>query len=114
MVSLNQWSWRLEDFFKRDSSQLRNFKTELQIILLNDDVQFFWALVSASWEEDESQTLLELVVKRYVTVRGFSFASGWMEKCKQANKMPLQKSKGLRKVLVPKDHHSAAVVDEDL
>ena len=32
-------------FFKRDPSQLRNFKTELQIILLNDDVQFFWALV---------------------------------------------------------------------
>ena len=105
---------QVEDFFKRDPSQLRNFKTELQIILLNNDVQFFLALISASWEEDESQALLELVVKQYVTVRGFSIAPGWMEKYKQANKKSLQKSKGLRKVLVPKDHRSTAVVDEDL
>ena len=69
---------------------------------INDDVQFFWALVSASWEGGESQALLELVVEQYVTVCGFSFASGWMEEYKQANKKSLQKSKGLRKVLVPK------------
>lgn len=90
-------------FFRRDPSRLQNFKTQLQEkILSSDDVKFFWAIVSAGWEEDESEALLELLVEQYVTVRGFSFASGWMEKYKQANKKSSQKSKGVRKQLLSK------------
>ena len=62
-----------------------------------DDIQFFWSLVSAGWEEEEGQALLEQKVDHYVTVRGFSFASGWIEKYKQAQKKSIQNAKGIRK-----------------
>ena len=32
------------------------------------------------WEVDESQALLELVVDLFLTIRGFCYASAWMEK----------------------------------
>ena len=53
-------------FFRRDPSRLQNFKTQLQEkILSSDDVKFFWAIVSAGWEEDESEALLELMVEQF-------------------------------------------------
>ena len=62
---------------------------------------FFGALLSVEGEEEESKALLELLVDHYITVRGFSFASGFVEKYKQAHKKSTQKSKGLRKQLLP-------------
>ena len=47
-------------YLSRASSRLGKIKPELQAkITSNDDVQFFWALVSAGWEEEEGQALLE-------------------------------------------------------
>ena len=51
-------------------------------IIENEDVLFFWALLSAEWEEEESKALLEVLVEHYITVRGHSCASGWVEKYK--------------------------------
>ena len=77
-----------------------NFKEEVgKSILANEDVAFHWSIVSSDWEEAESQALLELVVNLFVTIRGFSYASAWMEKFKAASAKTLQKSKGLRKSL---------------
>lgn len=88
-------------YFSTASSSLGETRTELQVkITSNDDVKFLWSLVSAGWEEEEGQALLEQIVDLYVTVSGFSFASGWMEKYKQAQKMSTQKSKGIRKQLL--------------
>ena len=44
-----------------------------------------------------AQTLLELVTDLWITIRGFSYASAWIEKFKAENKKSVQKSKGLRK-----------------
>ena len=55
------------------------------------------------WEEEEAEALLEQVVKMWVTIRGFSYASAWVEKCKTASAKSLQKSKGLRKKLINKE-----------
>ena len=62
----------------------------------NDDVLFYWTIVSINWEPVESTELLKLIINHYITIRGFSFASGFMEKYKKLMK---KKSKGLRKKL---------------
>jgi len=59
-----------------------------------------WSLVSSEWEETTSDVLLEMIVNQYVKIRGFSFASAWLEEYKQSNKKTTQKSKGVRKQLI--------------
>ena len=55
----------------------------------------FWALLSVEGEEEESKSLLELLVDHYITVRKFSFPSGLVEKYKQAHNKSMQQSKRL-------------------
>ena len=71
----------------------------LKKIKKDDDTQFYWALVSANCQEEESQALLSLVVDKYITTRGFSFARSYVEKYKAKQKKGVQKLKGLRKQL---------------
>ena len=58
-------------------------------------------MISADWEE-EGDVLLQMIIEHWVTVRGFSYTSAFLEKYKQANKKMVQKSKGTRKNLLPK------------
>ncbi len=78
---------------------LPSLKDVAKIVKDSDDVQFYWSMVAADWEEEEAQGLLELVVDLWITIRGFSFASTWMEKFKAEHKKSVQKSKGVRKQL---------------
>ena len=71
--------------------------------LENEDVQLHWCLVGCDWEKEEAEALLQEVVKLWVTIRGFSYASAWVEKFKSTGTKSLQKSKGLRKKLIAKD-----------
>ena len=66
----------------------------------SEDVLFYWCLVSAKWKEDLAHALLDMIVDLWIAIRGFSSASGWLEKYKQNNKKTVQKSKGIRKQLV--------------
>ena len=77
-----------------------------------EDVQFFWSMLSTEWEEESGNVLLDMIVSQYVKIRGFSFASAWLEEYKQVNKSTTQKSKGVGKQLVPKDV-KVTVVDDD-
>ena len=79
-------------------------------ILCDEDVLFYWAIVSADWGVKDSNMLLQEIVEHFVTIRGFSFASGWMEKYKKATKKSTQKSKGLRKQLVPPPQNESIIV----
>ena len=65
----------------------------------NEDVCFYWCMVCAEWEEKTSQTLLSMIIDEWITIRGFSAVSGWLELYKQAHKKIVQKSKGVRKQL---------------
>ena len=71
----------------------------LEELLKNEDVLFYWSLVSVDWGE-ESAELLKLIAQQWITIRGFSFVSGFMELYKQNKKKTLQKSKSLRKKLL--------------
>ena len=68
----------------------------------NNNVLFYWYTVSAEWE-DTASTLLDMIVKLWITIRGFSGANRWLEKyymyIADEQKM-VQKSKGVRKQLV--------------
>lgn len=70
-------------------------------IVESEDVQFFWSMVSGDWDEESVLVLLEMVVSQWIKIRGFSYASAWVEKYKVAQKTTLQKSKGVRKQLLP-------------
>ena len=50
-----------------------------QAMLQNDNVQFFWSVVSGEWEEEVGSVLLEMIVNEWVTIRGFSFASAFRQ-----------------------------------
>lgn len=46
----------------------------------NEDLQFLWSIVSAEWEEESAAELLQMIVNHWVRIRGFSYASAWLEK----------------------------------
>ena len=81
---------------KHLTEQPPNFREVAEIIKNDDDVQFFWSLVAADWEEEKAQALLSDL---WITIRGFSFASSWIEKFKTEHKKAVQKSKGVWKHL---------------
>ena len=69
-------------------------------LITNEDVLFYWLIVGADFEEDDERVhteLLKRIIELFVTIRGFSCASGWLEKYKQLSKKGIQKSKSLRK-----------------
>ena len=74
-------------------------ETVLEKILKNDDVFDQWYYISSSWG-DESEDLLQMVAEHWITIRGFSHCSAFMEMYKQRNYKTIQKSKGLRKTLI--------------
>jgi hypothetical protein len=65
----------------------------------NEDVLLCWNIISASWDEECSSSLLQMIIKLWITIRGYSLSSAWIEKYKAANKKTVQKSKSLRKEL---------------
>eukprot|EP00731_Ephydatia_muelleri_P018397 Em0011g437a len=63
----------------------------------NEDVLFCWSMLSSSWDEESSKTLFKMVVDLWLTIRGYSNASAWIEKYKVSQMKSTQKSKGIRK-----------------
>ena len=71
-------------------------------ITSNDDVLFHWTITTADFEindEEAHEVLLEKIVELYITIRGFSYASGWTEKFKKVTKQSTQRSKSLHRDL---------------
>ena len=71
-------------------------------VMENDDVLFYWSMVSASWDEEVASEMLTLLIAEYVKIRGHSTASAWLEQYKRDSKKSVQKSKGVRKQLLSK------------
>ena len=92
----------LRPHLQKDLSHISHFRHSIvESIMVNEDVLFFWSILSAPWEVETEieQELLRMVADLWMTVRGFSFVSAWIEKFKALNKKTTQKSKGLRKTL---------------
>lgn len=67
------------------------------------DVQFYWTLISQDIDEEEHAIELLLdIADLWVTIRGFSLASTWLEEYKKLKKTKVSKRRGLRKDLYRK------------
>ena len=83
----------------RDISDDDTIKKAMDGILGNDDVQVYWEYLSMEWEEEIASSLLKLLTEHWITIRGHSQASAFLEHYKQSVKTGVQKAKGIRKKL---------------
>ena len=86
-----------------NSDTIQNITSETKerlthLILHDQEINFIWSNVMEEVGKEESNTLLNMVVDVYVTIRGYGFAKRWVEKYKQDNKETMQKSKSLFKM----------------
>ena len=65
----------------------------------NEDVLFKWWLLLDNEDDHVGNKLLKIIADFYLTIRGFSFATSFVELYKQLHCKGLQRSKGLRKEL---------------
>ena len=70
-------------------------------ILEEDEVQLFWEMLTVELTEEEEQPLLRKIVKLWLTIRGFSYASAIIEEYKRSCGA-LKRQKALRKDLKKK------------
>ena len=68
-------------------------------VLDNEDVLFHWCLLTTDTNDAEAAIVLGMLVKLWITFRGYSFTSAWLELFKQRKKNDLEKSKSLRKTI---------------
>ena len=74
------------------------FKERVSVVMsTNDEVLFHWCMLTAEIEEVHAQVVLDMLITLWITIRGFSFASAFLEMYKQEKKRGLQRSKALRK-----------------
>ena len=66
-------------------------------LLESDDLLFHWCMLTVDIDDSDASDLLGMIVHLWITVRGYSFTSAWLEMYKQSKKKALQKSKALRK-----------------
>ena len=72
----------------------------LEKILTNEDLLSYWSMTSVNWVKEESTELLKMIAEQWITIRGFSSASEFVEMFKKQNKKTVEKSKGIRKCLI--------------
>ena len=89
------------------SEHLKNIPTShgldqskvVSLLCEDNEVQFLWSTISFDLDEETSQRILMDIVKLWITLRGFSYASALVEEYKRATTETLQHSKALRKEL---------------
>ena len=85
-----------------------NKEAVLTEITADDNVQFFWCIISTDIDDEEaSQELLYKIVELWLTIRGFSIAGSFVEYYKQCTKES-NKKKSLRKGLKRKHEDSTS------
>ena len=90
----------IKTFLMRHPSVRSDLKSTLAgLVSQDDEVKRSWDDVSSEWESDEASVLFSMITELWITMRGFGYASQWVEKWKQETKTLVQKTQGLRKKL---------------
>ena len=79
--------------------------------ITDGDVQFYWSIISANWEEEIATVLLRMIVDLWVKIRGHSTARALLEQYKLSKKKSVQKSKEIRKQLMSSASSSSNYID---
>ena len=78
----------------------------------NVDVQFNWCVLSVDIDsEDYTCEVLEEMIKLWVTIRGFSTVSAWLEQYKASSKVTAQNLKGYERLLPKVQHKQISYID---
>lgn len=89
----------LSEYLKTALSSQGLDKSKIVPLLCEDnEVQFLWSVLTFDLDEGSSEKVLEDVVKLWITIRGFSYASALIEEYKRITGA-LQRTKSLRKEL---------------
>ena len=72
--------------------------TIINLVQHDNIVQFYWSIVNDIQNEEWSEELLNHLITSWLTIRGFSTSSQWMEEYKRLMHAG-NKKKGLRKEL---------------
>ena len=72
----------------------------IKAITESEDVKFHWCLLTAECEDEDSKAVFDMIIELWITVRGFSFTSGWLELYKRSKKEGLQRTKALHTQIV--------------
>ena len=84
----------------RSTVHTLDVKILMDAITSSDVILFYWCITSAGFGlEEEEAILLQDITKLWITVRGFAYVCGWVEKYKPSKGSTLQKKKALRKTL---------------
>ena len=82
------------------SGESKDVSSVIDDVVKDEDVQFHWTLASQDIDtEEEADELLEEMIHKWITVRGFAIAASWMEAYKTADQQTTKKSTSLRKHL---------------
>ena len=63
-----------------------NLKSAKDKLTKCEDVQFYWSIVACNWEEETSTVLLEMLIEKWIQIRGHSTATVWLEQYKAEKK----------------------------
>ena len=53
--------------------------TMVTAVATSDEVLFHWCMLTAESEDEDARVVFDMVVDIWITIRGFSFASSWLE-----------------------------------
>ena len=82
-----------------DEKMTDGFKTKLfNKIRSNEYVKSYWSDI-VDEAEDDANTVLDMIIKSWITIQGYAYCSAWVELYKQACQKGTQKSEALRKTL---------------
>lgn len=87
----------LPDFLARNSTSNKN--DIVHALLTDETVQQYWWTICIDGCEEDAEELMTLIIDMWVTMRGFTITSMWMEEYKRATSKNVKKSKSLRKEL---------------
>ena len=78
-------------------------KEQLFTLIMDDeDVNFLWSMLSINIDSKYSDNLLRTIVEKWVTLRGFTITSSWLQEYKDIKAKQVSKKKALRKELAKK------------
>ena len=78
-------------------------KEQLFTLIMDDeDVNFLWSMLSINIDSKYSDDLLRTIVEKWVTLRGFTITSSWLQEYKDIKAKQVSKKKALRKELAKK------------
>lgn len=93
---------KVQELLPQHLSNAATAKKDLHREIMDDDlVGEYWSVVADNInEKEDSDELLAWIVDMWVTMRGFSLTSHWMEVYKQVKGKNLKKTKSLRQELL--------------